>query len=284
MTKSASIFFITGLTLLLSSAPVSADTVTFAQFTEAGGGGNDFNFVSSTNSATFSSRNPKTGSSIVPVYFDFLSFAATDLPLDLQGPQAAQLTFSVTTTQNAVTFGNFFDQNLYSQSASGVPNYGTIKFTRDTPDHELGQTNLLTVSFWATAGGLDGIRKGQTATLSADNGQTDYVQFSSSYLNFDPQSDENLALSFTSATPCFTVYANVKSAKGGCTQTSSAVLNFLHSFTAAGTGTFASDPSPTSVFAVPEPGTNWLTLLGATGIGMLLLRRSRRSPVAEVSK
>ena len=253
--------------LLFPALRASGDTVTFAQFLEAGKGGNDFSFTNAGKSAAFKTKNPQTGSPSVPVSFDFLSFDSADMPADLQGPQAAQMTLSVSTTQPTATFGNFFDQNLFSTGAGSVPNYGTITFTRNTPDKELHQTNLLTVSFYAVAGGLDGVRRGQTATLTADNGsndngQIDFVQFSSSYLNFDSGADENLALSFTSANPCFTVYQNVKQVKGGCIQTNAKLLTLLHSFTAAGTGTFASDPQAISVFATPEPQTPWLTLFG----------------------
>ncbi len=208
--------------------------------------------------------------------FSFQSFATTDLPADLQGVQNAQMQFSITTTQHVATFGNFFDQNLYSQNANGTINYGSVAFTRDTPDKELHQDNLLTVSFYAIAGGLDGIRKGQTATLTADNGsndggQTDFVQFSSSYLNFQPGSEEDLALSFSSASPCFSTYKNVQPSRGGCTTSGTTLLNLLHSFTAAGTGTFASDPVPATVFATPEPASAWLVLAGILAAGCIRL-------------
>ncbi len=263
----ANIGFLLAFLLLFPALRAYGDTVTFAQFLEAGKGGNDFIFTNSSKSAVFKTKNPQTSSPSVPVSFDFLSFDPADMPADLQGPQAAQMTMSVSTSQPAATFGNFFDQNLYATGAGGVPNYGTITFTRNSPDKELHQTNLLTISFYALAGGLDGVRRGQTATLTADNGsndngQTDFVQFSSSYLNFDSGADENLALSFTSANPCFTLYQNVKQVKGGCTQTNSNLLSLLHSFTAAGTGTFASDPQAASIFATPEPQTLWLTLFG----------------------
>ena len=164
-------------------------------------------------------------------------------------------------------------------NSSGLPNYGTVTFTRTTPDGEIHQTNLLTVSFYAIAGGLDGIRKGETASLSADNeanlgpGQVDYVQFSSSYINFAASSDENLALSFSSANPCFSTYKNVKAGIHGCVTTGSALLSFLHSFTAAGTGTFASDPPPVSVFAVPEPESLSFMLFGLPFIVARYLQR-----------
>jgi hypothetical protein len=274
-------WFLTAVSLF--AVNLSADTVTFAQFQEAGAGGNDFTFINSGSSAVFESRNPKTGASSVPVTFSFLGFAGNQLPSDLQGPQSAQMSFYIKTTQHVTSLGNQFDQNLYSQNASGLPNYGTITFTRTTPDKELNQTNLLTVSFFAIADGLDGARKGQTATLSADNeanfgpGQIDYVQFSSSYIDFAQGSDENLALSFTSANPCFSIYKNVTAARHGCVTSGTALLNFLHNFTAAGTGTFASDPPPTSVFAVPEPASACLLLLGAPAVIGYLRGRARRS-------
>jgi hypothetical protein len=271
--------------LLAISSNLFADTVTFAQFQEAGKGGNFFSFVNSGSSAVFQSKDPATGSASVPVTFSLLGFAVNDLPADLQGPQAAHMTFFIKTTQHVTTSGNFFDQNLYSVNPDGTPNYGTITFTRDTPDKELHKTNLLTVSFFAAGGGLDGIRKGQTATLSADNetnlgnGEFDYVEFSSDYLRFANGSDENLALSFTSANPCFSIYKNVTAAKGGCTTSGTTLLSFLHSFTAAGTGTFASDPAPYSIFAIPEPATSSLLLVGAPLTVWGLLRRRYRPEV-----
>ncbi|MDQ2842575.1 MAG: PEP-CTERM sorting domain-containing protein [Acidobacteriota bacterium] len=259
-----------------------ADTVTFAQFQEAGQGGNYFSFVNSGNSAVFQAKNPQNGMTSIPVTFDFLSFANTDLPADLSGPQAAEMSFFVRTSQPVIVAGNFFEQNLYAQNANGSPAFGTITITRDTPDAELHKTNLLTVSFYALSGGLSGVRKGQTASLTADNGSTgggptDYVQFSSSYLTLQQGADENLALSFTSASPCFTRSQDVKKVKGGCVATDSLLLNLLHSFTAAGTGTFASDPSPASIFATPEPRSLWLMLLGLVALAAGVYRRNSRS-------
>lgn len=276
----ANAIFLLLLLVVFPAARALGDTVTFAQFQEAGRGGNYFTFLNSGSSAIFQTKDPSMGASSVPVTFDFLSFANGNLPADLQGPQAAQMKLSIKTTQHAGVFGNIFDQNLYSQSSGGVIDYGSISFTKDMPDKELHKTNLLTVSFYAIAGGLDGIRRGQTATLTADtaseSAQTDYVQFSSSYLNFEPQTDENLALSFSSASPCFSVYAQVKKVRGGCTQTRPQVLNLLHSFTAAGTGTFASDPAPQSIFATPEPASASLGCFGLALIGILVRRRNAR--------
>jgi PEP-CTERM motif len=235
--------------------------------------------VSSTSIATFQSKDAKTGATSIPVLFNLIGIPNSQLPADLQGSQAAHMTFSITTTQHVAAAGNFLQQNLFSQLANGSPNYGTITFTRDTPDGEIHQTNLLTVSFSSVSGGLVGIKNGQTATLSADNttggnGELDFVQFSSAYLNFSSGADENLAFSFTSANPCFSMAKNVtKNSRGGCTTSGSEVLNFLHSFTAAGTGSFASDPAPESIFAVPEPATFSLLFLGAPLIG--LVRRAR---------
>ncbi len=265
----------------LFSLNLLGDTVTFAQFQEAAGGGNNFSFVSSTSSATFQSKDAKTGSASIPVFFNLFGIDSSQLPVDLQGSQAAHMTFSITTTQHVVAAGSFLEQNLFSQLANGSPNYGTITFTRNTPDNELHQTNLLTVSFSAVTGGLGGIRNGQTATLSADNtaslnGEQDFVQFSSAYLDFSASSDENLAFSFTSANPCFSMAKNVTKSKGGCTTTGSDVLNFLHSFTVAGTGSFASDPAPVSVFATPEPATFPLLVLGASFVGLIWRSRKNR--------
>jgi hypothetical protein len=255
-------------TISFSSTSLLADTVTFAQFQEAGSGGNQFSYTSTSTGATFTAKNRTNGSLSIPVTFTLLGFDESSLPADLQGPQAAHMTFSIKTTQQPTVSGNFFQQNL----VTSTPSNGLITFTRDTPDAELHETNLLTVSFDTVSGGLTGIRKGQTATLTADNGGntpgSDHVSFSSSYLSFQGDADENLAFSFTSASPCFTRSANVKTIKGGCTATDTTTLNFLHNFTAAGTGTFASDPPAASVFAVPEPADVELAFLG---LGMLAL-------------
>lgn len=271
----------------LSPALLRSDTITFAQFSETGTGGNEFAFTSSANGAVFNSKNLSNGGLSIPVSFSLLSLSDADLPADLRGPQAAHMTFSVTTTQHVITSGNFFAQSLASSDSNGAPQYGTITFTRDSPDQELQETNLLTITFNAISSGLIGIRKGQTATLTADNdangGDGDYVHFASSYLQFQSTANENLALSFSSASPCFTNYANLK---GNCTQANSTVLNFLHSFTAAGTGTFASDPGAVTVFAVPEPGVAGLGLAGLLALlclgKMPELRSARKRRAAKL--
>jgi hypothetical protein len=253
------------LTALLTGERVSAETVTFAQFLEAGKGGNEFSYSISSGGASFVTKNPSNGSMSVPVSFTFFGIDQASLPADLQGPQTALMTLSITTTQKPTVSGKFFHQGL---SSGSVPN-GLMTFTRTTPDAELHETNLLTVHFDARVGGLSGMSKGRTATLTADNG-FDNVLFSSSYLKFDDSAEENLALSFTSATPCFSQNVNVQELKGLCTPVGSSLFEFLHPFTAAGTGTFAAGSQFRSVFAIPEPSSFRFTSLVALLASLLV--------------
>jgi hypothetical protein len=254
-----------GITLAVASAGL-AETVTFAQVLESSTESNDFSFVNSGTNGVFGSKDPQTGSISIPVTFTLLSLPNNSWLSDLRGPQAAHLTFQIATDQDAAVSGNYFNQALYSEK-DGAPQYGSIAITRDSPDDELHQTNLLTVSFYSRVGGLNGVKGGQTASLTVQNGlveqgEADYVHFSSSYLDFTSDADENLAFSFTSATPCLSTYAILEQTRSGCAAGSLSTLSLLHSFTAAGTGSFAADPSTISDSETPEPRSLWSALLG----------------------
>ncbi len=192
------------------------------------------------------------------------------------------MAFFIRTTAPVKVGPSSFDQELYQADSSGAPVYGSIVFTRDMPDHTLHKTNLLTVTFNARVGGLRGVGRSQTASLTADNrtedsaGIPDHIRFSSDFLIFPEGSAENLALSFTSANPCFAIRQITGSGPAGCTA-SGQTLSFLHDFTAAGTGSFASEPTPVSVFA-PDPET--ATLL-VSGMGLCFLGRFRQARRSE---
>ena len=250
-------FVMFGAMALAGSGVLSASTITFATFSEFGG--NIFQFIN----GPVSNNNPTNGTlrtlnaAAQPVEFSYLGID----PLDpaLEGNQAAHISLTAQTTQTVQTFGTFFSQPFNSLSVS---------FTRDTPF--MGLTNLLTVTVTPVSASLFGTRRGSTANLTADNsgGVDDVIIYTSDFLTFSPDYSANLALAFTSASPCFTIF----SAPGaGCTS-GGTQMHFLHTLTMAGSGNFASEPTPRYTFAIPEPGASW-TLMA--GFGLLALMRRR---------
>ncbi len=198
-------------------------TTTFAQFFEQNGT-QDFVFTNNTSSANF---NTVSGGS--PIFFIFQGI--TGLNAALTGPQSARLTITTTTTTPAslVTGGNL------NQPLNQVI---TITILRDTaaPVGNGTRRNLLTAVITPntnnpTISGPDG---GNSAGLSASFSPTspdNNVTFTSDFVSFSNTTARNLGLTFTSVTPQLALGAG----------------NFLQSFTAAGSGSFASSPTPTVV-------------------------------------
>lgn len=200
---------------LLFSSLLTAfgQTTTFAQFVERNGT-QDFVFTNNTTSADF---NTIGGGS--PIFYFYQNLPLLDA--SLQGLQFAHLTITTTTTQGAVG-GPPFTQPL-NQTV-------TIQITRDTPA-PVGRntrTNLLTAVFTPATNTAGITGSTNSATLSATTPDQN-VTFTSDFLLFHQTTSRNLGLSFSSVTPALALGA------GG----------FLQSFTAAGTGTFASNPLPT---------------------------------------
>ena len=211
------------LMLLFSPTLLNAQTVTFAQFIESNGT-NDFVFTNDTSSANF--RTIPNGS---PVMFMYFQNIIAGLPLELRGPQSARIYITTTTTTVASSNGNRtiqpFDQIF------------TIQIIRDTPtSFGVGtglRTNLLTATITPNGTSyseLAGDTGSEAAAYTAST-PNQFVTFTSDFINFETGmgTDRNLALSFSSVTPSFSI------GTGG----------FLRSFTAAGSGTFASNPGPT---------------------------------------
>jgi hypothetical protein len=206
-----------GLLFFSSVLIANAQTTTFAQFVQFPAA-NDFVFTNNTGSADFSTIG---GGS--PVLFFYSAIASLDPSLST--PQSAHIFIASTTTQPA--FGAFtqpFDQTV------------TVQIIRDTPA-PVGvgtgtRRNLLTavISPSATQPALDG--SGNSANFQATT-PNHVVTFSSDFLRFGLTTSRNMALSFSSVTPNLSLGAG----------------NFLASFAAAATGTFASNPPP--IYAIP---------------------------------
>jgi hypothetical protein len=207
------------------AAIARAQTTTFAQFLQIPAN-QDFVFTNNTTSGTFSTVGG--GSSILFVYSSIAG-----LHPELQGGQNARIFITPTTTTIPATLST---GNL-TQPLNQTITISIIRNTPTSPGVGTGtRTNLLTAVITPNTnnpllGGADG---SNSATFSASTSPTSMdnnVTFTSDFLNFSATTARNLGLSFSSVTPNLSLGAG----------------SFLNSFTAAGTGTFASNPVPTPV-------------------------------------
>ena len=210
-------FFI--LLTLSSVTFLQAQSVTFAQFLQRNGT-NDFIFSNNGTNATF-----QTIAGGTPVVFIYQNIAG--LPGELQGPQNARLFVTGTTTTPA--FQAAGDPPRDIQRFNGTV---TLQFIRDTPCNcgTGTQRNLLTVVVTpdgTTQSSLAGDDLSDAIAYTASDARQT-VTYTSDFLGFLPTSVDNFGLSFSSVFPLVSI------GPGG----------FLNSFTAAGTGTFATTPPP----------------------------------------
>lgn len=236
------------VTVGLLAAPVAnAQLTTFAQFFQ-NAGGNPFSYTSTGTAGSGGSALFGVNSLAI----DFKYFSIAGLPADLSGFQSAHLTFTSFSTLGATPSGNRFDEIFNGSGA----NSAMITITRDTPALEGtgSRTILLQVVFtpftFSGSGGSGGF---SASSLSGT------VNFSSDFLDFTNAIQRDVGLSFSSIIPGLTLGPN----------------GFFLDFTAAGTGTFSSNPVPTFI---PEPST--YALLTATGVLALFgwIRRRRAIP------
>ncbi len=213
-----------GVIFSTSITTTQAQTQTFAQFSEDNLT-QDFVFTNNAPSANATFTTVAGGS---PVTFRF-SPGILNLDTSLRGPQSAILTITPTTTTTAATQnGGSLNQPLNQTIV--------IRITRinQATVGNGNRTNLLTatISTNTSAPEVSGNNNGGSATFDASTpNQT--VTFTSDFVSFINTTDRDLSFSFSSVTPTLTLDTN----------------SFLRSFTAAGTGTFASNPIP--VVAAP---------------------------------
>lgn len=250
--------------LLGLSASIQAAPVTFADFDQSNstGSAND-NLFSYTESGVAGSGGTATLSATsIPVTFYYSSVSG--LPAALDGPQAATLTLTNVTTNQAVTTEPFgattFAEDVFP-AFPGTTVTDTLTLTRTTPFN--GLSNLLTLTF--TGELLAGLN-GYTAQLTGQTASpfNDTVSYSSSFLNFGSPTAADYSLSFTSWTT---------TADGNGVEQDTA-SSLLKSATAAGTGNFDVQSAPTVSSNVPEPAA---TAVGAICGVMMLKRRLKRS-------
>ncbi len=207
-------FAVFGLLFFASFMTTYGQTTTFAQFFERFGT-QDFIFTNNTTSADFNAVSG--GSQIFFIYSNI-----TGLDPSLQGIQNARLFITTTTNQSATLGGGSVSQPLNQ--------IVTVQIIRDTPAPvgSGSRTNLLTAVFTPAGNtpAIVGSNGGNSATLSATTPDHN-VTFTSDFLLFGLTSQRNLAFSFSSVAPSLGISGN-----------------FLQSFAAAGSGTFASSPPP----------------------------------------
>ena len=217
------------------TAAVAAPTTTFAQ-AKQDVTGNQFQFTNTGATSTFTT----IGS--IPVDFQYYapnSYGAvlTTIP--------ATLNFSAVAAAPAQTLGSVVDQSLKNVN---------LTLTALTPVG--GKTNLLSAT--SSAGDLTGLLGGGSGTEFSST-PTDNIGFTSDFIDLTGSTDRNFAFSFSSINP------NLSLAQNG----------YLSGFTAAGTGTFASNFGT----PVPEPAANASLALGGLGLLGLMLRarKTRRA-------
>ncbi len=218
--------------LLLVAGALQADTLTFAQFTETATGGNFATFTNAAGAASLTITEP--------VIFQYIGLQSFDTAL--LSPQAATLTLTATSTDPALTVLNAYDL----QSSF----YGSFSFRGAT------NVNLLTGSFGVSdglGGAFFGSQDGNTGSFTSTGPLA--VSFSSAYLNFTNPVAENFSFSFSSLEPAVN-FANGK----------------ISPFTAAATGTFASDAAPTS--SAPEPPALASIGIGLAGLAVFTCKRA----------
>ena len=256
--------------LMASSDPARALPLTFAQFQEAGRS-EPFSFKSTAATGSLSTLGNSTA-----VSFSFKPNAILGvLAPALTGNLAARLSLTATASSAAP-----FDDGAYAMggqrgtSQTDDQPFDSLRmaFTLDRPYQ--GHSNLLTLSVTPENVGsvnesnptLVGSQGAHSATI--DGGTLDLgVAFSSDFLDFSVTVQRDFALSFTAVNPVGISFDQR-------TQT------FLSNFVADATGTFDSDPPPTTMqfgAFIPEPASISvfaMGLLGMVGFGRPRRRRS----------
>lgn len=213
--------FLVLLLLFLTTFSNAQTTTTFAQFTQRTGG-QDFVFTNNLTNATF-----QTVSGGSAVSFTYLNVVG--LPPELQGPQNARVVVTASTTTFAATSGGNRTIQPFNQTFR-------IEIIRETPF--AGRTNLLTAVVTPIGSSLPELSGDEGSFSAAFTASTPVqnVTFTSEFISFTGSTSRNLGLAFSSVNPIYSLG-----------------FNFVNSFNAAGTGTFATNQAP--VFLIPSAAT-----------------------------
>lgn len=242
--------FVTGI--LMSVAPAFATPVTFAGYVQANSN-QDFSLVTTNLGAGLFSVHI-TGSGLVN-----FTYLVGGTPFD-GAAQSAVLSFDATSTFTGnCTTGTDLDCTQNGDAYTETGFLGSFSITRAAAF--MGLSNLLSGTFSLlppadpnrpTSGGklsstIGGTGGAYDASQNATN--PNQVVLASDFLNFSGTNLQDASFSFSSVTPLFSVQGSTGNTDG-----------FPNDFSAAGTGTFSSQPAPSSV-GNPEP--NPLVLIGS---------------------
>jgi hypothetical protein len=246
---------LTGALALIGVGPSRAAPITFAQFVETNGV-QDWSITESTSGLTTTTTVAEAGT----VYFSFQGAGAQPFG---GAPMLANFTLNATSTSlgscnNSCGGGDGFSQAGYS---------GTFSFTDGIAGSLFG-SNFLSGTFAVTgspsttgAQFTSNLGSGNAGfTASATAGNLNQLVMTSAYVAFPITTTQEVAsFSLSSLIPNFAITTPV------------AVAAYPSgSFTAAGTGTFSSNPAP---LVTPEPGA--LVLIGGGLLGIGVMRRRK---------
>jgi hypothetical protein len=238
----------------VATVPAMANPITFAQYFQLNGSEQQWSVSTSGGVTTVSASGA-------------VSFSLSGVPgLPFAGPENATFTLNATSSQEGNCGVNCGPGDSFVQ-----PGYsGTFSFIdNDT----FPGTNLLSGVFSVTGSpATTGAQfsssigsSGGSFNASATAGNLNQLVFTSAYLDFTGQTQENASWSLSSLIPNFavgTVAVNRAFPADG-------------PFDASGTGTFSSNPGPTST---PEPAAGVLIGGGLCTIAWFMRRRARLLP------
>jgi hypothetical protein len=124
---------------------------------------------------------------------------------------------------------------------------------------------------------LAGVLGTPTPSLSGDTNNNDTVTYTSDFLTFSPEADNDFNMAFSSWTTVFDEATEAADIAGlGLSQSPIEGDSYYASATAAGAATFDTTVTPSLTTSVPEPGACTIAL----GLGLLMLMRRRTAAIA----
>lgn len=230
---------------IVAASTAMAGDVTFAQYDQVNGATEQWTITTAGNITTVSA----TGSE----YFTFSGIAGFSAPV------LANFTFTATSD----TLGNCPAVCASGESFTQAGYSGSFSFTDEGSDpgadllsgvfQVVGNGAQLASEIGSTGGSFD---------ASATSSDLNQLVLSSSFLDFNNQTQEDASWSLSSLIPDFAVG----------TVSGDQALPSSGPFNASATGTFSSNPGPTNT---PEPGS--FVLIGGGLVGLSFLRRRRSS-------